>query len=203
MPVLEPQVQQQLQGNAQAAPEWARVLSQVLPMLFPTGASGAALANNPMQPAPQTGWGRIVSLLPLLLGAGGMAFGTLRGPGKEPSSLEQYKKAFLARGGVEPGEGKAIPSKATSAQAMMTDIAQKTTGGQPSPANPREMAFDPSTTVGRQASVNALVDQLPVNYGGWRQLHDLDLMPHEFDYARQRWMYRRGSQDKLPLWPGE
>lgn len=71
MPIQAPGLQNLAEGSDQS-PEWARVLAQVLPMLIPTGASGAALQMNPAQPQPESGWGQILSILPLLLGAAGM-----------------------------------------------------------------------------------------------------------------------------------
>ncbi len=102
MPVLEPQVAAQLQQGQADAPEWARVLAQVLPMLAP-GASGAATSMVPGQAQPQSEWGKIVSMLPMLLGAGGMALGAwphgLRG-GKEaalPESMMRTPEGVLKR----------------------------------------------------------------------------------------------------------
>ncbi len=86
------------------------MLSQVLQYVAP-GPGGAALSMNPAQPQPQSGWGRILTMLPMLLG--GVA--AMRGGGQNerlPSSVNELKQMFLKRGGgVEAGEG--TPSQVT------------------------------------------------------------------------------------------
>lgn len=118
---VEPQVRENIQG-AHAAPEWAKVLSQVIGYVAP-GPGGAALTMNPAQPQPTSDWGKILTMLPMILG--GVAAVRGGGAGKEPSSLDALKKMFFERGGVESGEGKAMASAAPGAKAMLSAIASQ------------------------------------------------------------------------------
>src|SRR5262245_53318245 len=102
MPIQMTPEQQQAMTIPQGTPEILRILAQVLPAFAPTGATGAALTAG-TQGGPQTAWGQLAALAPLALGA----MATLRGPGKG-EGLESLKKMFLARGGVEAGEGQSI-----------------------------------------------------------------------------------------------
>lgn len=108
---MRPETIQNIQKGQENTPEWARILAHILPMLSPTGATGAALSMAPSQAQPQGEWTKILPLIPLLLGGIGMmrsGKGGMKGPEGE-GNLNEFRS--MIEGREDSGSSKAIPLK--------------------------------------------------------------------------------------------